>query len=234
MLAGTMSEQATTRPALPKRGASDAPRQRAFAVAQRHSKLVRALKIIVPVGAIAMAGAFVVASYLLTPVKVNVEADGNAFVDGKLVMANPKLEGVTKENRPYSLNAQRAIQDLKAQDLIELEQISAKLPLNKEDWATIGAPKGTYDRAANTLNVGHPFKVKTTEGMTAVMQSAFVDIAKGSLTTDDPVDIQLKGGRVQAGSLSVLDKGTQLVFEKNVRVIIDASRVQSIRSSEGG
>ncbi|HEY5817129.1 MAG TPA: LPS export ABC transporter periplasmic protein LptC [Mesorhizobium sp.] len=234
MLAGTISEQATRRAASPKQSASDAPRQRAFAIAQRHSKLVRALKIIVPVGAIAMAGAFVVASYLLTPVKVNVEADGSTFVDGKLVMANPKLEGVTKENRPYSLNAQRAIQDLKAQDLIELEHISAKLPINTKDWATIGASKGVYDRVANTLNVGQPFKVKTTEGMTAMLQSAFVDIAKGSLTTGDPVDIELKGGRVQAGSLSVLDKGNQLVFEKNVRVNIDATRVQSIRSSEGG
>ena len=145
-------------------------------------------------------------------------------------MANPKLEGVTKENRPYSLTP-AGDPGFDNSGLIELEA-SAKLPINTKDWATIGARRGVYDRVANTLEF-QPIKVKTTEGMTAMLQSAYVDIAKGSLTTGDPVDIELKGGHSVAGSLSVLDKGNELVFEKCVKMNIDANPGQGSRSGEG-
>lgn len=234
MLAGSASGKAPMRTAMVKRSARDAFRKEAFANAQKHSRRVRALKIVVPAAAILIAGAFVAASYALTPVKVNVATDDSAYANGKLVMANPKLEGVTKDNRPYSMNAVRAIQDLKSQDVIELEDISAKLPMNAEDWVSVDAKKGTYDRLANTLNVTSPLTVKTTDGMTAQLTSAFVDISKGNLETAQPVEIVLNGTQVQADSMKVFEKGKVLVFENRVRMHINAEQLQKIRSSGGG
>lgn len=234
MLAGSMSAQAPRRPAPAKKSGSETPRNAAFATAQKHSRRVRVLKILVPSIAVLMAGSFVVASYVLTPAKVNVDTDSSAYANGKLVMANPKLEGFTKDNRPYSMTAMRAIQDLKSQDVIELEDISAKLPIDSDDWVSVEAEKGTYDRLANTLKVTSPFTIKSTEGLTAEMASAFVDIAKGNLETSEPVDILLKGTRVQADSMKVYEKGKVLVFENRVRMNIDASRLQQIRSANGG
>ena len=234
MLAGSISAQAPRRPAAARKSATDAPRNAAFATAQKHSRRVKALKIIVPALALLMAGSFVAASYVLTPAKMKVATDSSAFANGKLVMANPKLEGFTNGNRPYSMTAVRAIQDLKSQDMIELEDISAKLPIDADDWVSVEAKNGTYDRLANTLKVTSPFTVKSTEGLTAQMASAFVDIAKGNLETAEPVDIQIKGTRVQADSMKVYEKGKVLVFENRVRMNIDASRLQEIRSGNGG
>lgn len=234
MLAGSISEQAPQRPVPAKKSGRDAFRKEAFANALKHSRRVRALKVIVPTAALLMAGAFVAASYALTPAKVNVATEDTAYANGKLVMANPKLEGVTKDNRPYSMNAMRAIQDLKSQDVIELEDISAKLPVNLADWVSIAAKTGTYDRLANTLKVTSPLTVKTTEGMKAQFVSAFVDISKGNLETSDPVDIELNGTRVQADSMKVFDRGKVLVFENRVRMHINADQLQKIRSGNGG
>lgn len=215
---------------LPPKKSSGAQRQVAFVTAQRHSRLVRALKIVVPAAALLMAGAFVAATYVLTPAKVNIDTDGSAYVDGKLVMANPKLEGFTKDNRPYSMTAVRAIQDLGSQSVIELEEISARMPVDENDWFSVVAPKGTYDRTANTLNMTSPFQVKTTGGMTAELASAFIDIGKGDLRTDRPVKIELNGTRVEADSLTVYEKGKVLVFQNRVRMNIESSRLQKIRS----
>lgn len=234
MSAVSMSEPAPHQSTPPRRNAHDAPKQRAFALAQRHSRMVRTLKIVVPVVAVLMAGGFVAASYLLTPVKVSVDTDDSAYVDGKLVMANPKLEGVTKENRAYSLNAQRAIQDLTKQDVIELEKITARLPIDTSDWAMVVTDKGTYDRSANTLSVDAPIRLTTTEGTAASLQSAFVDIAGGTLTTPHPVDIELSGGRVSADAFSVQDKGKLFVFDRNVKVTIDAGRLNQPGEDDGG
>jgi lipopolysaccharide export system protein LptC len=234
MLAGSISEQTPGRPAAAKKSGRDTFRKEAFATALKHSRRVRALKVIVPTAAVLMAGAFAAASYALTPAKVNVATDDTAYANGKLVMANPKLEGVTKDNRPYTMNAIRAIQDLKSQDVIELEDISAKLPINVQDWVSVDAKTGTYDRLANTLKVTSPLTVKTTDGMTAQLTSAFLDISKGNLETAEPVEIVINGTRVQADSMKVFEKGKVLVFENRVRMHINAEQLQKIRSSNGG
>ena len=62
MLAGSASGKAPMRTAMVKRSARDAFRKEAFANAQKHSRRVRALKIVVPAAAILIAGAFVAAA----------------------------------------------------------------------------------------------------------------------------------------------------------------------------
>ncbi|MFS9599196.1 hypothetical protein, partial [Klebsiella variicola] len=76
----------------PKRGELPSERAVAFDSAQRHSRRVRILKLALPVIAGIIAIAFPVYSYLKTPPAAPVQADGSAFSNGKLVMANPKLE----------------------------------------------------------------------------------------------------------------------------------------------
>ena len=122
------NEQTNAEPALAP-AAPAGTRGDAFDLAQRHSRRVRVLKFAVPLLAAIIAVAFPVYSYLAAPVSISVQADGSAFSDGKLVMANPKLNGFTKQKLPYSLTALRAIQDVGKQGIIDLEGINAKLPL---------------------------------------------------------------------------------------------------------
>ena len=130
-----------------------ATRGDAFDRAQRHSRRVRVLEVR---GAAARRrrsrSRFPVYSYLAAPVSVAIQADGTAFADGKLVMANPKLNGFTKDKLPYSMTALRAIQDVGKQDIIDLEGIDAKMPVDDRQWASVEPQRGIYDRDGNTLN----------------------------------------------------------------------------------
>ena len=94
-------------------------------------------------------------------------------------MANPKLDGYTKESRPYSMTATRALQHLDKNGIIDLEGIDARLPVSATEFATIGAERGVYDRENNTLDIPSPITVKTTDGMTAILQSAYLEIGPG-------------------------------------------------------
>jgi lipopolysaccharide export system protein LptC len=205
-----------------------------FASAERHSRRVRVLKLALPVLAVLMAAGFAGYSWLVTPQGIAVDVLGTTVSDGKLVMASPKLDGFTKDDLPYSLSAARAIQELGNTDVITLEQIDAKLPFDGENFATITAPSGVYDRNKNTLDVNSEMTVTTTDGMTARLQSARVDIGAGTLTTGDPVSIRLDGSRIAADSMTVSDEGKVLVFEKRVRVEIDSEAVRSAQASGGG
>lgn len=155
------------------------------------------------------------------------QAEGAAFSNGKLVMANPKLNGFTKQKQPYSMTALRAIQDVNTQGIIELEGIDAKVPVGPDNVAAIKASRGTYDRDGNTMKMTSDVTITTTDGMRAKFKSVFLDMGKGTMKTDDPVDVSSGGSQITANSLSVQDNGKVLVFENRVRVNIDPASAKA-------
>ncbi|MDX8454766.1 LPS export ABC transporter periplasmic protein LptC [Mesorhizobium sp. VK9D] len=205
----------------------------AFNRAQRHSRRVRVLKFAVPLLAAAIAIAFPVYSYLKAPVSVSVQADGTAFSNGKLVMANPKLNGFTKQKLPYSLTATRATQDVGQQAIIDLEGINAKLPVATDNIVSVDAAHGIYNRDVNTMDLTSDVSVTTTDGLVAKFKSIFLDMGKGSMKTSNPVDVSRGGSRITADSMSVEDNGRLVVFESRVRVNIDPTALKAAGVNSG-
>lgn len=206
----------------------------AFGRAERHSRTVRRLKIALPVAAIAMIAGFAGLSVLSTPTAISVEDQGSDVADGKLVMANPKLEGFTKDGRPYSMVAGRAIQDFDQQGIVKLEAIDATMPVDKDNWARVQTESGIYNRNDNTLDAKTDIVVTTSDGMIAKLKSAFLDINNGNLKTSDPVDIQANGATITAGSMAILDNGKRIIFETRVRMNIDPESMKAAEAAKGG
>lgn len=207
--------------------------ERAFAQARRHSGRVRLLKLALPAAALLMIAGFVGKSWLSTPGALPLDLGALAIEDGRLVMTDAKLDGLTgRDGRPYSMTATRAVQDIGMSGRIDLEGIDARLPLDEKGWMTVAAPSGVFDREANRLDIDSELTVVSDDGMTAVFRSARIDIASGSLDTRDPVDISLDGAHITADSMSVRDKGAVLVFENRVRMQIDGGRLRGAASGE--
>jgi lipopolysaccharide export system protein LptC len=204
------------------------PRDAAFRSARRHSRIVSVLKRVLPAVAIVMASAFLAQSYFAAPAPVDMKSEeAVSVIDGKRIMSNPKLEGFTRENRPYLMTAARAIQDVADERVVSLENIGAKLPVSADNWAIIDAATGVFDRDSNTLILNSAITVKTLDGMVAKLKSAHLDIGGGGLTTDQPVDISLNGTTITSDTMSVTDNGKVLTFEKRVRVNIEPKKART-------
>lgn len=191
-----------------------------FERAQRHSRRVKFLKLALPLGGAAaivlMIVAFVVTQFALPKVQIETAR----IEDGKLVMANPRLAGSDNNDRPYSLTAERAIQDAAQPTRITLEQISATLPVDGTNAAAITAGLGVYDADAKTLTLSGKVAVDMKDGTTIRLEDASIDIEKGRLTTDSPVAIDAGRAKVTADSLVVEDRGKSIVFERRVRMTL--------------
>ena len=198
---------------------SEVERSAVFHNAVRHSRLVGVLKIAFPLLAVVMAGAFILQSYRSTPA-VDITADETTVSDGKLVMESPKLEGFTNDNRPYSVSALRAVQDVGNDAVVELQGIAATVPLDQSRTATIDTARGLFDRMANTLDVNSQINITTSDGAVAKLASALLDISSGRMSTDRPVEVHYKGGSIMSGGMSVEDRGKVVVFDKRVKVHI--------------
>lgn len=209
-------------------------RVEAFGRAERHSRRVKRLKILVPLATIGVALLFGGYMWHSSPVSLAMTGDSSTFTNGQLVMANPKLEGFAKNGRPYLMTADRATQYVDKENRVVLEGINAKMPVDEENWAVVKAAAGVLDRVSNSLVIYPNVTVTTTNGMTAKLKSARIFLATGDIGSGDPVEIQFHNSRVVAGSLNISDDGKLLVFEKNVRMNIDPQQMKASEQASGG
>lgn len=191
-----------------------------FHAAKKHSMRVRVLKTALPVVALAVAAVFSWYTFLAAPAST-VKLDLDPSESGKLVMSNPQLNGFTKDNRPYSMVAARAVQDAKQSGVIMLEGIKAKLPVGDKDKADISASTGVYDSVNGHLQFNNDFTVKTESGMEAKLRSASINVSSGEMTTDKPVDIRTRNAHIQAEKMKIEENGKVMVFENNVHLTIE-------------
>lgn len=192
-----------------------------------HSRLVRALKILLPLSAALIVVAFVTVSWFDTLVPEGVGVDSVAIRDGKLVMQSPVMSGQTSAGEPYTMRAIRAVQDLATPNIIVLEDIVADLPVSNGDKAVLNAVSGTYDRVGQTMVFDQPFTVSTEAGMSAELQSADIDLANGALVSKTPVSISSPDASVVAQSMEMQDKGRIIIFQDKVRMTINPSALKS-------
>lgn len=204
-----------------------------FARERRRSRNVRLLKFALPALAVLMVAGLAAKSLIGTMTGVSIDIAGSSIEDGKLIMANPRMAGYSADNRQYEMKAARAIQEITNDDVIDLEQIGAKIPMGIGEWATVAAATGRLVKSDSTLTLNSPTVVKTTDGMEARLKSAVIDMNAGVLTTDEAVEIDLDGSSVRADSMAVSDGGQVLVFEKRVKVLVESKRVNTAAAGGG-
>ena len=191
-----------------------------FAAAARHSRLVRVLRIAVP-AAVFVAMAAIVAVSVFNPFRMllpKLPVDmGNMVVSGtRITMESPHLSGFSTDQRPYEMWAKAATQDLTDPNHVELSQLRAKVAMEDRSTVTLDAHTGLYDSKAQMLDLRKDIFLQSSTGYEAKLSRAYVDINKGSVTSDEPVDVKLLNGTLTADRLRILNSGEVVRFEGNV------------------
>ncbi|MBB3946783.1 lipopolysaccharide export system protein LptC [Rhizobium skierniewicense] len=203
-----------------------------YAMALRHSGRVRKLKVILPLGAAIISLSFIAVSLVRTWVPDEVTLESSKVENGKLVMEKPALAGRNNSGFDYSMNAERALQDIASPNLMTLEKVLAALPMN-DIVAQVVAQEGLFDRATNKLQMMAPFDINLSNGLQAKFQSANVDMKAGTMETDKPVFVKTQEGSINAESLRIADNGKTITFSGQVRARIAASTIQNAGQNAG-
>ncbi|WP_275787957.1 LPS export ABC transporter periplasmic protein LptC [Pararhizobium gei] len=218
-----MSIDAQLSGALPHSGLTIAD---AYGAAARHSRLVRRLKIVLPLIAVLIGAAFAAVSVVRAFLPEDLKIENATIENGKIVMQNPAISGRNKQDISYSMKAVRALQDIANPNIITLETIRAEMPVNETLIATVDATSGIYDRGANTLDMNAPFSISMNNGVIADFQAAYLNIDGGEMNSKKPIAISMNGGSIVAQSLRMTDKGRIVTFEGMVKVIVDPKTIR--------
>jgi lipopolysaccharide export system protein LptC len=196
-----------------------------FAMAERHSRLVRILRIAVP-GAVGLAMAGVIAISVFNPFRMlmpKLPLDmRNLVISGtKITMEAPHLSGYTPDQRPYEMWAKTAVQDVTDPDHVELNKLRTKLLMQDGSTVFLDSLTGLFDNKAQTLDLHKDIFLQTTTGYEARLTQAHVDMAKNTVDSDEHVDVKLTNGTLSSDRLRITNGGEVVRFEGNVVMHLD-------------
>jgi lipopolysaccharide export system protein LptC len=199
--------------------------ERIYRRAMRHSRRVRVLRVGL-IGAVALVLlVLLVDNYLPTIGGLRLPTEiGTLVIDGtKITMQQPRLTGYTSDGRAYEFSANAAAQDITKPDLVQLQQIRAKVDMADKSTVNMRADAGVYDMKGDLLTLNKNILLVSSTGYEARLSQAVVDMRKGDVVSDTPIWVKLLDGDLNARHLEIADKGDVLRFT-DVKLVLQSGK----------
>lgn len=207
--------------------------ERAYRAALRHSRYVRLLRIGVPIGIAAVLLTVVLINYLPPIGGFRLPGElGKLVINGTVItMQQPRLTGFTIDSRAYEFSADAAAQDITRPNLVELQQLHAKMEMQDKSTVDMSATSGTYDVKTEILTLNDNIQLNSSTGYEGRLSQAVIDVRKGNVVSDKPVWVKLLNGFLNAKRLEVVENGAVVRFDGGVAMTLLPDK-NSARASE--
>lgn len=196
----------------------NAPRRGVFDQWRRRSRLIRRLRVLLPlmVAAILIAMLGFVVQTTLMSVKVKpVDADA------PIQLVNPRFVGRDNKGRAFVLTAKTATRDQKDYQRVLLDTPMLILDEEGDRPVRISAKSGVYREEARILNLEGSVKLNGGDLNFTTASSVF-DTATGELAGTGEIQGAGALGEIIAKSYGVYDKGDRMVFKGGVHTHVEA------------
>jgi lipopolysaccharide export system protein LptC len=201
--------------------------ERVVRIARRHSLLVRVMRIGLPLGVIIGLTVLVLFTYF-KPMQIFDKLpglSGNLGIQGsKITMQLPKIAGFTRDSRAYELTAENAVQDIAAPDMIELQNLRAKMEMQDKDIVNLTAKAGTYNTKGDKIVLRDQIVVTSGQGYSARLREAAVDMKQGNVVSDQPVEVTLPNGLLTSNGMEIAESGAVIRFNRGVVLTLDPAK----------
>ncbi len=200
-------------------GAGVADRARAFALARRHSRLVRLLRVALPLaaaGILAVYASILTVSWYLGSGRLKVA--GIQVTADDLTMKNPDYFGVNKDGSRYRVQAKRAVVGLNQNAPIKLIDIDGELLQTGNAVTKLKAKHGLFDNPKGELELFDGIEVEGSNGLTARLSRAMIYSKESRIVSKHPVVASTPTGSVQASAMTMHTKTKAVAFRGAVSV----------------
>ena len=197
---------------------------RRFRRAVRHSRHVRMLRggtqLVGVLGAVAVFFVMTWFDPLRALARLPVDLGGLVVSGTKITMQQPRMVGYTADQRSYAFNARAAAQDLTNPDILELQDINATMEMQDKSVFHLVARSGLYDTKTEKLTLQQNILV-TSSNYEGRLTEAVIEVRKGNVVSERPVELKMQQGIVTANRLEVVNSGSVVRFEGGVTMILN-------------
>lgn len=185
--------------------------------------MVRILRIAIPIGVLVGFTAIFLIVYfnpLRMLAKLPIDVKNLVVAGTKITMEKPHLSGFTRDARAYELSADAAKQDLAKPDMVELNNIHAKVQMQDKSTVDISAAVGIYDSKTEILKLDRNIVLSSSAGYQGRLSEATIDIRKSHVVSNRPVEVDLLQGKLVANRLEIVDSGDLVRFDGGVSMTL--------------
>jgi lipopolysaccharide export system protein LptC len=100
--------------------------------------------------------------------------------------------------------------------MVELHNIRAKVEMQDKTTMEMTAVTGLYDAKGETLQLDREIVLNSSTGYQGRLSEAMVDIRKGNVVSEHPVEVRMLQGTLNANRLNIVDSGDIIRFHGGV------------------
>lgn len=134
------------------------------------------------------------------------------------VMKKPFYHGLDKDNMPFSITADQAIQQ--DADTVLMQNLKADMETKGGKWVALQANSGEFKSSTKVLTLTRDVDMFYDGGFEFRSDYAVIDVANGTASGNMPITGQGPMGTLQADKFAVYNRGDVIRFEGNVRTRI--------------
>lgn len=204
----------------------DRPRPSLKRIGTRYTRFVGMMKLVLPVTAGILMIMVVVwpqfrelpTGFRLGPAEIKIDESGGQNV------VNARFTGTDSRNQPFTVTASALAQESTSSDTATLKNPKADVALQGGAWVVISAPRGSYRRKAQLLELDGGVTLFHDGGYEMRTGSATFRLAQGEAHGDDPVTGHGPLGLLNASGFRILDGGARILFTGKARLVIYPGR----------
>ncbi len=199
-----------------------AERRRKVAASGHYSRFVGLMKWLLPLSAVALALLVVVWPYLGEQdrgLPLSFAAIKSSISD-KLFMTNARFLGTDDRNQPYTVTADKVIQQTSDQDLVQFVNPKADIQLDDGSWVALTAKRGVLRQSAELLSLDGGVNIFSDAGFEFRTDRARVDLRTKIASGDAPVEGQGPLGVLNATGFTLDRGGRTIRFKGRVKLVV--------------
>lgn len=202
----------------PFSGSTAAERARNFRLAKRHTRLVRAMRFLLPASSVAIIGLYLLLVMDTSSIVSQLpRLEVPRIIPENLTMDNPSYEGYTNDGGRYTVHAKTAVQDLVNTDFVRLNAITGDLIDAKKSKTRLTALAGEFNTKENKLELSGGIDIVADSGLKAKLSRATVLTNDNLITSNEPVLVEMPTGTIRSNSMRLLSKTREIAFIEDVR-----------------
>ena len=132
---------------------------------------------------------------------------GKLAVQGsKITMELPRIAGFTRDSRAYRVERRnRRAGHHQARTWSSCRTCAPRWKCRTRTWSIVTAKSGTYNTKADKIMLRDQIVVTSQQGYNAQLREAAVEMKKGNVVSEQPVEITLPNGLLKANRLEIIE-----------------------------
>lgn len=200
----------------------------------RRAIVVRALKIALPLVALAVFGALFVFNGARFDDRISIDGVDLSSLDEGLKLTNPRFTGSTGRGEPFVVTADWALPDGPDPERVDLSGVKGEIQLAAGRLVTLEAVSGVLHPKSRDVSLSGGVRLNTSDGYHLTAETAAFDPATEEVSAAGDVVAESALGRITAETMRARQpaaeaeesgEGAYIWFENRVKVRIEASRM---------